>query len=63
IHRCNKCYLVIDRDYNASVNILNKGLNIFDQSPQATISVPQELRELTPVEISMRSRKQEAHVL
>jgi putative transposase len=63
IHRCDKCYLVIDRDYNASINILNKGLNIFDQSPQATISVPQELRELTPVEISMRSRKQEAHVL
>jgi transposase len=53
----------MDRDYNASINILNKGLNIFDQSPQATILVPQELRELTPVEISMRSRKQEAHVL
>jgi putative transposase len=57
IHRCDKCGLVIDRDYNASINILNKGLNIFDQSPQATI--PQELRELTPVEISMRSMKQE----
>ena len=41
IHRCDKCNLVIDRDYNASVNILNKGLNI-----------PQELREYTPVEIS-----------
>jgi putative transposase len=63
IHKCDKCGLVMDRDYNASINILNKGLNIFDQSPQATISVPQELRELTPVEISMRSRKQEAHVL
>jgi putative transposase len=63
IHKCDKCGLVMDRDHNASVNILNKGLNIFDQSPQATISVPQELRELTPVEISMRSRKQEAHVL
>ena len=63
IHRCDKCYLVIDRDYNASINILNKGLNIFNLLPQATISVPQELRELTPVEISMRSRKQEAHVL
>jgi putative transposase len=63
IHKCDKCGLVMDRDYNASINILNKGLNIFNQSPQATISVPQELRELTPVEISMRSRKQEAHVL
>jgi putative transposase len=60
IHRCDKCGLVMDRDYNASINILNKGLNIFDQSPQATI--PQELRELTSVEISMRSRKQEATI-
>ena len=62
IHRCDKCYLVIDRDYNASINILNKGLNIFNLLPQATISVPQELRELTPVEISMRSRKQETTI-
>ena len=53
IHKCNVCNLVIDRDYNASINILNKGLNIFDKSPQATISVPQELRELTPVEIKI----------
>lgn len=49
IHKCDKCGLIIDRDYNASINILNKGLN----------KLPQELRELTPVEISMRSRKQE----
>jgi len=53
IHKCDKCGLVMDRDYNASINILNKGLNIFDKSPQATISVPQELRELTPVEIKI----------
>ena len=50
IHKCDKCGLIIDRDYNASINILNKGLN----------KLPQELREVTPVEISMRSRKQEA---
>lgn len=50
IHRCGKCNLVMDRDYNASINILNK-------------AIPQELRKLTPVEISMRSMKQEAHVL
>ena len=53
IHRCDKCNLVIDRDYNASINILQKGLNIFNHD------IPQELREVTPVEISMRSRKQE----
>ena len=50
IHKCDKCGLIIDRDYNASINILNKGLN----------KLPQELREATPVEISTRSRKQEA---
>jgi len=47
IHRCNKCNLVIDRDYNASINILNR--------------LPQELRKEIPVEISMRSMTQEAH--
>ena len=55
IHRCNKCNLVIDRDYNASINILQKGLNIFNHN-----TLPQELRELTPVEIPKGSRKQEA---
>jgi putative transposase len=54
IHRCDKCNLVIDRDYNASINILQKGLKIFSQD-----RLPQELREVTPVEISMRSVKQE----
>ena len=52
-HRCDVCGLVLDRDYNAAINILKKGLNIFN------IKLPQELRELTPVEISKRSRKQE----
>jgi putative transposase len=51
-HRCDVCGLVLDRDHNAAINILQKGLEIF--------GIPQELRELTPVEISMRSRKQEA---
>jgi putative transposase len=29
IHSCNVCGLVLDRDYNASINILRKGLKIF----------------------------------
>lgn len=53
MHRCDKCGLAIDRDYNASLNILKKGLQLLE--------VPQELRELTPVEILMESMKQEAH--
>ena len=53
-HRCSVCNLVLDRDHNAAINILKKGLDIFN------IKLPQELREVTPVEISMRSRKQEA---
>lgn len=46
IHVCDVCGLVLDRDHNAAINILNSGL-------------PQELRELTPVEISKRSVKLE----
>ena len=53
IHRCNECGLVLDRDYNASINILKKGLNIFNYK------LPQELREVTPVEIPAVSVKQE----
>ncbi len=61
IHRCDKCNLVIDRDYNASINILQKGLDIFGIG--LDMKLPQELREVTPVEISMRSVKQEAAVM
>lgn len=59
-HRCDVCGLVLDRDHNASINILKKGLGIFNLLPQATIPLPQELREVTPVEIVRQSRKQEA---
>lgn len=57
IHRCERCGLVLDRDYNASINILKKGLEIF-QITNYNIKLPQELREVTSVEISMRSMKQ-----
>lgn len=52
-HRCSVCSLVLDRDHNAAINILKNGLDIFN------IMLPQELREVTPVEISKRSLKQE----
>ncbi len=53
-HHCDKCGLVIDRDYNASLNILQRGL----------LLLPVERREVTPAEIVRRSRKQEkAHDL
>ena len=48
-HRCNICGLVIDRDYNASLNIKQRGL----------LLLPQGLREVTPVEIQRESMKQE----
>jgi putative transposase len=53
-HRCDVCGLVLDRDHNAAINILKNGLAIFN------IKLPQELREVTPVEILQRSVKQEA---
>lgn len=49
IHKCDVCGLVIDRDYNASLNIKQRGLCL----------LPQELREVTPVKILSESMKQE----
>ena len=63
-HRCEMCCLVIDRDYNASLNILQRGL--------ALLNLPVGRREVTPVEIApllvngdghARSMKQEASSL
>ena len=55
IHRCNTCNLVIDRDYNASINILQKGLEIFGIEPKVinylNCELPQEMRKVTPVKI------------
>ncbi len=56
IHRCNKCNLVMDRDYNASINILKKGLNL---STKVDYTLPQELGKVTLVESAMHSMKQE----
>lgn len=58
IHRCDKCGLVIDRDENAAINILKKGLEITGITNHKT-NLPQELRKVTLVEISTRSLKQE----
>jgi putative transposase len=64
-HICHICSLVIDRDHNAAINILQKGLEIlkseFLQSVRTVI--PQELREVMPVEILMKSRKQEETIV
>ncbi len=51
IHQCDQCGLFIDRDHNASLNILKRGLALWN--------LPMEHREVTPVEISQRSSKQE----
>jgi putative transposase len=55
-HVCPECGAVLDRDYNSSLNIKCKGLEL--------LGLPVERREVTPVEIATRSRKQEeAHAL
>ncbi|MFI5416855.1 MAG: RNA-guided endonuclease InsQ/TnpB family protein [Nitrososphaerales archaeon] len=61
-HRCGVCGLVLDRDHNASINILKKGLGIFGIMNYDS-KLPQELREVTPVKILKGSMKQEAHIL
>ncbi|MHB8601017.1 MAG: RNA-guided endonuclease InsQ/TnpB family protein [Nitrosotalea sp.] len=55
IHNCDKCSLVLDRDHNASLNILQDGLHIIGMNSK----LPQELRKVTPVKTLMRSMKQE----
>lgn len=44
IHRCPYCGLEIDRDHNASINILRKGM-------KDILKLPMEPREFTPLEI------------
>lgn len=59
IHRHDKCNLVLYIDHNTSINIL-KRLKIFNLATKSDYyRLSQELWEVTPVEISMRSVKQE----
>ncbi len=60
IHRCDKCFLVLDRDHNAALNILQRGLKSLAATKS---SLPMERREVTPVETekSVKQESIEAH--
>lgn len=63
IHMCHVCGLVMDRDHNASINILKKGLKRFGiVLDDVNLKLPQGLREFTPVEISKMSMNQEESI-
>jgi len=42
IHECDRCGIVLDRDHNAAINILQKGLKL--------LNLPMQHGEVTPVE-------------
>ena len=60
-YECPACESRMDRDLNAAINILNKGL--FDCG--VNISIPQELGKYTPArnEVAMAASEQETSVL
>ncbi|AFU58024.1 putative transposase, IS605 OrfB family [Candidatus Nitrososphaera gargensis Ga9.2] len=55
-HVCTKCRAVLDREYNATINILQRGL---ESLIMLLLLLPVERREVTPVEIQHESVKQE----
>jgi putative transposase len=52
-HHCDKCGIVLERDHNAALNILQRGKALLG------IVLPKGLGEFTPVEILCESGKQE----
>jgi putative transposase len=51
LHQCPKCQLELDRDENAAINILYKGLNAVG----LTVSAYRRLSDCTPDEVGMLS--------
>jgi putative transposase len=57
-HRCDKCGIALDRGYNASLNILQRGRRAM-LCLSLPLLLPMGHREVTPVEILWGSQKQE----
>lgn len=68
INKCDLCGMVLDRDHNASINILQNGLlqekpvsSVLNFSKNSKLDpIPLEPRELTLVEISRSVKQEEA---
>ncbi len=57
-HVCPSCGIVLDRDYNSAIVVKQRGRRAL----LCLSSLPQELREFTPVEIPKGSQKQEGAI-
>jgi len=63
IHDCKNCGLIIDRDYNASINILNRGIDEIGQGLSKFTPVDMNTSTQSAMDEQVLCMKQEIHVV